>query len=161
MFFQKNASTSGVYVVDSGHDDADLIGNIKSWNGQNRVPDAWWSNYEATEIHGTDGTLFNPFLSKEQKITVFVKDLCRSIDLYFKEEIDYKGITAYRYVIPQKELDTTRPENKGYCNENNKIIYPEQPKDCLPPGLIDLSRCQRGMFFLKIFTLFQTSNIFR
>jgi hypothetical protein len=144
FFFEKNATTSGIYVVDSGHDDADLIGNIKTWNGQNRVPDAWWSNYEATEIHGTDGTLFNPFLSKEQKITVFVKDLCRSIDLYFKEEIDYKGVTAYRYVIPQKELDTTRPENKGYCNDNNKIIYPEQPKDCLPPGLIDLSRCQRG-----------------
>uniref|UniRef100_A0A914YRK3 Uncharacterized protein n=1 Tax=Panagrolaimus superbus TaxID=310955 RepID=A0A914YRK3_9BILA len=144
FFFDKNGSTSGVYVVDSGLTDADLIGNIRTWNGQNRVPDGWWSNYEATEIHGTDGTLFNPFLSKEQKITVFVKDLCRSIDLYFKEEIDYKGITAYRYVIPQKELDTTRPENKGYCNENNKIIYPEQAKDCLPPGLIDLSRCQRG-----------------
>lgn len=74
--------------------------------------------------------------------------MCRSIDLSFKEEIDYKGITAYRYIVSQKELDTTLPENKGFCNENGKIIYDEQKKDCLPPGMIDISRCQRGIVTL-------------
>uniref|UniRef100_A0AC34RR18 Uncharacterized protein n=1 Tax=Panagrolaimus sp. JU765 TaxID=591449 RepID=A0AC34RR18_9BILA len=144
FYWGKNASSSGVLVVKTGREDVKEIGQIVSWNGKSKVSDNWWGDEEATRVHGTDGTLFHPYLKKDEKLSVFVKDLCRSIDLVFKEEIDYKGVKAYRFHLPAEEFDHSLKEYQGYCNNNGRMFYDEQPKTCLPNGLLDLSRCQKG-----------------
>lgn len=142
--FQKNLTSGGTFVINSGKENENELGGIISWNGQDKLSGAWWNSEEARAIRGTDGSVVHPYIRKDENLTVFVKDLCRSIDLVFKEEVDYKGVTAYRYTLPASELDSSLKENQGYCNDNNKKFYKDQPDHCLPSGLLDLSRCQKG-----------------
>uniref|UniRef100_A0A7E4VR75 Lysosome membrane protein 2 n=1 Tax=Panagrellus redivivus TaxID=6233 RepID=A0A7E4VR75_PANRE len=144
FFYGKNGSSSGKFVVKDGHEDSNDIGQILSWEGNSELPENWWSSPEALEIRGSDGTLFRPYLQKDKPISVFVKDLCRSVDLHFKEEVDYKGVLAYRYIVDSNAFNNALPENKGFCNNNGKIFYDEQDPKCLPSGLLDISRCQKG-----------------
>ncbi|KAE9554664.1 hypothetical protein FO519_002151 [Halicephalobus sp. NKZ332] len=144
FFWGKNTSSSGTFVVKSGRENENEIGSIMSWNGQDKLSKNWWRSEKAREVRGTDGSIVHPYIRKDENLTVFVKDLCRSVDLVFKEEVDYKGITAYRYIFPASGLDSSLEENQGYCNDNNKTFYEGQPKRCLPNGLLDLSRCQKG-----------------
>lgn len=67
--------------------------------------------------------------------------------LTFSEEFDFSGIPAYKFTVPASEFDFTIEENKGYCNSNSeKKFYAEQKDGCLPNGLLDISRCQKGFF---------------
>jgi hypothetical protein len=69
------------------------------------------------------------------------------LDLVFQREIDYAGITAYRYVVTYDALNFDLPENAGFCYDNGKEFFPEHKSKCLPNGLLDISRCQRGTRF--------------
>lgn len=61
------------------------------------------------------------------------------------------GVPAYRYVVSKENFDFTLDENKGYCNpKSGKVYFDEQKEECLPNGLLDISRCQQGFVcFLK------------
>ncbi|KAI1729108.1 CD36 family domain-containing protein [Ditylenchus destructor] len=146
LFFQKNGTSSGVFEVQNGEmDGGESMGKIISWNGADRMPDHWWSSKEATAILGsTDGTLFKPFISKEENLTVFVPELCKSLTLVYQKELDYAGVPAYRYVVTRDDFDFTLGRNKGFCHANGKKIFEEEDPSCLPSGLLDISRCQRG-----------------
>jgi hypothetical protein len=69
-----------------------------------------------------------------------------SLVLTFKEKVEWRGIDAYRFTVPASSFDTSLPENFGFCNPNGKRFFSEsvQPDSCLPPGLLDISRCQQG-----------------
>ena len=67
------------------------------------------------DIKGTDGTQFPPGLKKEQRLWMFVGDLCRSIWVDFVEEVEVRGIDAYRYRPPVNVFDMENPDNYCYC----------------------------------------------
>ena len=67
------------------------------------------------DIKGTDGTQFPPGLKKDQHLWMFVADLCRSIWVDFTEEVEIKGIDAYRYRPPKSVFDMTNEDNFCYC----------------------------------------------
>ena len=73
----------------------------------------------------------------------------RSIYLSFKEDVKWKGIDGYRFALPEQVMNTSLPQNLGYCNPKGKRFYSDkvQPGTCLPPGLLDISRCQQGNNF--------------
>lgn len=71
----------------------------------------------------------------------------RSLDLVYQKEINYAGIIAYRYVVTSDSFNFDLPENTGYCFDNGKEFFPGHSDKCLPNGLLDISRCQRGILF--------------
>lgn len=73
----------------------------------------------------------------------------RTLKLVFEKELEVAGISAYRFIVPKEDFDFTLNENKGYCNEKSeKVFFNEHDKECLPNGLLDISRCQQGEFIL-------------
>ena len=88
----------------------------------------------------------------------------RSIDLVFQKEVEYDGIIIfwlllyysttfttgiplYRFVVPKDAWDWTLPWNRGFCHsESGKKFFDQQSTNCLPSGLLDVSRCQKGNF---------------
>ncbi|CAD5222399.1 unnamed protein product [Bursaphelenchus xylophilus] len=145
LLYGTNNTATGIYEVSDGYSDyGESLGKVISWNSQNILPDSWWSTEEARTINGTDGGLFRPFVSKKEPLKVFSAELCRTIELVYKEEVDHDGITAYRYVLNPAVLDYNQKKNKGFCIASGKKFYAAQNESCLPNGLLDLSRCQKG-----------------
>lgn len=69
--------------------------------------------------------------------------------LVYSKELNFNGIHAYKFIVPASEFDFTLEENKIYCNsDSQKLFYLQQKKGCLPNGLLDISRCQKGIFKL-------------
>ncbi|CAK5076789.1 unnamed protein product [Meloidogyne enterolobii] len=84
-----------------------------------------------------------PYVSKTDVIPVFVAEL--TIDLVFQKEVEYAGVPLYRFIMPKDAWDWNLPSNKGFCkSKTGKRIFKEQNSDCLPVGMLDVSRCQIG-----------------
>jgi hypothetical protein len=134
-----------VFEINNGEEDGgESLGKIIRFNGKSSVPEQWWSSDEARLINGTEGSLFKPFITKEDKIEVFSSDLCRSLKLVFKEEVKYGDLTAYRFVLPAENFDYNLPQNEGFCYDSGKTFYKERNSTCLPNGMLDISKCQKG-----------------
>uniref|UniRef100_A0A914DWG1 Uncharacterized protein n=1 Tax=Acrobeloides nanus TaxID=290746 RepID=A0A914DWG1_9BILA len=146
LFYGTNGTSVGTFVADSGETNGGAnIGDIHTFNGWSILPDYWWNTEEARQINGTDGSLLPPYLTKDTKLQVYVTDICRSVELTFEKEVTYKGVTAYRFVIGPDAFNMSLPKNRGFCNANGKQIFEQnEDNECLPPGLLDISRCQIG-----------------
>ncbi|CAD5217815.1 unnamed protein product [Bursaphelenchus okinawaensis] len=145
LLYGTNNTATGIYEVADGYsDDGESLGKVITWNSHDILPETWWSTTEARSIKGTDGGLFHPFVSKKEPLRVFSAELCRTIELVYKEEVEYGGIIAYRYVLPAYVLDYNKKGNEGFCVDTGKKFYQSQNETCLPKGLLDLSRCQKG-----------------
>uniref|UniRef100_A0A1I8C2M6 Glycoprotein n=1 Tax=Meloidogyne hapla TaxID=6305 RepID=A0A1I8C2M6_MELHA len=146
LFYKKNGSSTGVFEVEDGHkDNGESLGKIITWNNSTSLPESWWESAQALRIDGTDGTLMPPYVSKTDVIPVFVAELCRTIDLVFQKEVEYAGVPLYRFIMPKDAWDWNLPSNKGFCkSKTGKRLFKEQNSDCLPVGLLDVSRCQIG-----------------
>jgi len=144
-FFKQNNTAEGTYLIDNGvSNSARNFGKILTFNDEKTVASSVWNSPAAAVINGTDGSVFHPYIEKTERLEVFVSNLCRSIYLTFKEEVEYKGILAYRFVMPAEVLNSSLPENRGFCNNNEKSYFTDGKEECLPAGLLDISRCQKG-----------------
>ena len=79
-------------------------------------------------------------MSKNDRIHVFNRDLCRSLPLEFEREIiDDNGIPGYRFVPPANVFGTPQenPENACFCNNPDGICD-------TPSGVFNVSACQFG-----------------
>uniref|UniRef100_A0A0N5AEC1 CD36 family protein n=1 Tax=Syphacia muris TaxID=451379 RepID=A0A0N5AEC1_9BILA len=149
---EKNSTHRGTIEASTGEADTNLpLGTVISWNGKSTLPRTWWSDHYATMINGTD-SLFQPYLKKSDRLYVFVPDLCRSLYFVFDKEIDYKGVPTYRYKVPEEVFKFTSSENKGFCYNSGKSFFSANEK-CLPDGLLDISRCQKGSEPPVVFSL--------
>uniref|UniRef100_A0A0N5CEH7 CD36 family protein n=1 Tax=Strongyloides papillosus TaxID=174720 RepID=A0A0N5CEH7_STREA len=145
LFYERNNTFDGEYIIrDGSQDKSRTLGKIIAWNGDNHLPPTWWSKSQASLINGTDGGLLHPYVSKDEKIYIFSTFICRSIYLVFEKEIDYHGVKGYRFVAPVELFDWSRKENEGFCHTNTKKYFKEQKDNCMPNGIMDLSRCLRG-----------------
>ncbi|PAV80032.1 hypothetical protein WR25_23005 [Diploscapter pachys] len=147
LFFEANNTGRGTYEVKDGTSRAEDLGKLVSYDGRNMTEAGWWSDENARILRGTEGSLFPPFIQKTDRIYVFVIELCRSIWLEFDKEVVVHGINAYRVKMPEEVMDSSREENKGFCNPTEKILFPSQnetEEHCLPKGLLEVSKCQRS-----------------
>ncbi|CAJ0942924.1 unnamed protein product, partial [Mesorhabditis belari] len=137
LLYGTNGTADGTYEIRDGTENTEDLAKV--------VDETWWSDEEARRIRGTEGSLFPPFIKKDQKLYVFITQLCRSVYLVFKEKVLYRGIYAYRFVLPGDVLDQSLDENKGFCNPTDKVFFNEQNETgCWPRGLLEISHCQRG-----------------
>lgn len=138
LFVGKNATADGTLEALTGLSNRADVGKLVKFNGKSKLD--WWSGDSCNELKGTDGFIFPPNLSKNDRIHVFNRDLCRSLPLEFEREItDDNGIPGYRFVPPANVFGTPQenPENACFCNNPDGICD-------TPSGVFNVSACQFG-----------------
>ncbi|KAI5744521.1 hypothetical protein M8J76_003017 [Diaphorina citri] len=95
------------------------------------------SFYEGTcaMVNGTSGTLFPPVRSKQDRVTMYSPDLCRSISFDYSRVESVEGVPGYRFVGSEYIVDngTLDPSNECFCNG-----------ECVPSGVINVTSCRFG-----------------
>ncbi|XP_014026997.1 lysosome membrane protein 2a [Salmo salar] len=135
LMWKKNGTHEGEFVFLTGERDYMEYGRIDTWNGLTEM--SWWSSNQSNMINGTDGSVFHPLLSRKELLYIFAADLCRSIHLGYVEDVDVKGIPAYRFAPPHDVLQSPEenPTNAGFCVPAG---------DCLGTGVLKVSVCREG-----------------
>nr|UTN00849.1 sensory neurons membrane protein [Semanotus bifasciatus] len=90
-----------------------------------------WPTDECNQIKGTDGTIFPPFLRKEEGLESFAPDLCRSLAAFYVKHTKYDGIPVSEYAANLGDMSKNADE-KCYC---------PTPETCLKKGVMDLYKC--------------------
>uniref|UniRef100_A0A8R1HZ51 CD36 family protein n=1 Tax=Caenorhabditis japonica TaxID=281687 RepID=A0A8R1HZ51_CAEJA len=148
FFYEQNGTTDGIYEVDTGVPSPFKIGHLYTWNNLTMMPEGTWDSEYARMINGTDGQLFSPMLKREQRLTLFVPQICRSVQMEYQKDVSVSGVPSWRYIPPQDLYDPALPQNRAFCNKAGMPRFFDnttvQIENCLPAGLIDLSRCQSG-----------------
>lgn len=138
-FVERNGSSSydGRFHMHTGVDDIKSLGELLLWNLQNRTS-AFPGDCGA--IRGTTGELWPPEEDKTKPLTMFIGDVCRTIQLKYEREASKFDMTAQRYVADESVLDNgvKFPEAACYCTA--------QSASCpdLAPGALNISQCKFG-----------------
>jgi lysosome membrane protein 2 len=102
-------------------------------------------------INGTDSTAAAPFRQEGDNFYIYASDICRSVQLFYKEKVTYKGIAGFRYVTKDNFLNDIGPNYGNECFCVDKIAGALKHEDgCLYSGAIDLSECLGLRYFQKI-----------
>uniref|UniRef100_A0AAR2IKN4 Platelet glycoprotein 4 n=1 Tax=Pygocentrus nattereri TaxID=42514 RepID=A0AAR2IKN4_PYGNA len=94
----------------------------------------------------TDGSSFPPFLDKKKALYFFSSDICRSVSADYDGSVDLKGITVYRYMLPEQTFasPTVNPDNKCFCTNY------EATKNCTLAGVLDIKSCKGFPVFISL-----------
>ncbi|XP_054979788.1 platelet glycoprotein 4-like [Sorex araneus] len=137
LLYPYNNTADGVYRVFTGKGNVSKVAIIDTYKGQKTIP--YWDSY-CGMINGTEGASFAPFIDKKRVLQIFAPDICRSISIVFGREINLKGITVFRFVLPPKSFASPiqNPDNGCFCRE--KVIS----HNCTYYGVLDISNCNEG-----------------
>ncbi|KAK6744669.1 hypothetical protein RB195_011405 [Necator americanus] len=175
----ENGTTDTLYTVDSGKLDYSRAGYILYFNNMtnasipsqgNKLPSQWWPGAEtpscngyALTLEGTNGGFFKSFLEKDEKLPIYISDICRTAELKFEKEVTVNDIHGYRFLMPSDEFDYSITDNCGFCNPNTLSQYGAYDlpvnSTCLPSGLLDISGCQNSPIIISKPHFYQASNI--
>ena len=83
----KNNSEDGEFKIFTGVGDVSKLGTIVTFNNKT-TEDIWFKSEEddgseCNSIKGSDGSLFPPFVTKNQTFYIYNKEMCRSLPLQF------------------------------------------------------------------------------
>jgi len=123
-----NTMENQYYTIDTGDKIKDKYASVKRYNGEEKLPSQYWSHFGPTpsvhkagyggdclEIHGTDGQQFHPLLQDQDHVWLFTPDLCRSIKIYYIEDVMVNGIRTRHFENLPEVFNLTLPENLCYC----------------------------------------------
>ncbi len=135
---KNNSELPTFYTMHTGRDDFRKFSHIFEADGKEQM--GFWGSEECDHVKGSDGGAFNPYISKEDELRLFDRQICRSIPMrYVKEVISEDGLPGYRFVPLAETLlhPRTHPENECFCRD---------PDICklIGDGMYDLSSCQYG-----------------
>ncbi|KAK9875891.1 hypothetical protein WA026_009678 [Henosepilachna vigintioctopunctata] len=125
----KNATPGKLFRVYRGKKKSNDLGKIVEFDGKKNME--IWPTKECNKLRGTDGTIFPPFLNKENGLVSFSPDLCRSLVAKFEKSSEYNGIPIWVYTASLGDMSKNANE-KCFCPTNDT---------CLKKGLMDLFKC--------------------
>lgn len=100
-----------------------------------------WSDQYANMINGTDGTIWHPNATEDERFYAFFPDICRSTYLTYSEtRKDFLGTDVYRYTLPHTIFDNST-ENQGFCI-NSTTTNKTDELHCLPSGVFTQIPCR-------------------
>lgn len=137
VFYPYNNTADGVYRVFNGKDDVSKVAIIDTYKEKRTL--GYWPSY-CDMVNGTDAASFPPFVDKTRVLQFFSSDICRSIYAVFGAELDLKGISVLRFILPPKAFASPiqNPDNHCFCTD------PEISNNCTFFGLLDISKCKEG-----------------
>jgi len=135
-FMNRNNSDPGGLTVKTGLGDLNHEAEIVSWKNMTSI-DVWTDSY-CNAINGTDGTMFHPFIEKNETLYMFTNDICRSIYAQYEQDVTVKGLQALKFVPPDSVFanETENPDNACFCVPDTG--------HCLGAGVLNISKCQFG-----------------
>ncbi|XP_020289234.1 sensory neuron membrane protein 1-like isoform X1 [Pseudomyrmex gracilis] len=92
-----------------------------------------WPGSPCNDLHGTDGTIFPPFLTKNKEVWAHFPDICRSIGAYYVEPGKVQGFKTLHYTA-----DLGDPSE----NKNVRCLCLE-PEGCMPKNIYNAGPCLR------------------
>lgn len=78
-FLQKNRTNPDNVTMFTGATDITKFGLIDKYNGKSHL--THYTNDKCNSLMGSDGSIFPPHITKESKIYLYDKDLCRLLPL--------------------------------------------------------------------------------
>ncbi|XP_066096457.1 platelet glycoprotein 4 [Saccopteryx bilineata] len=137
VFYPYNNTVDGVYQVFSGKDDVSKVAIIDTYKGKKNLD--YWTSY-CDMVNGTDAASFPPFVEKTRVLQFFSSDICRSIYAVFGDELNLKGISVYRFILPPKAFASPveNADNHCFCTDR------EISNNCTYSGMLDISKCKKG-----------------
>ncbi|XP_076849050.1 platelet glycoprotein 4 [Brachyhypopomus gauderio] len=144
LFYPYNNTYDGPYNMFTGQDDVSKVSVIDNWQHQPTVP--YWNDPYCNMINGTDGSSFSPYLDKKKPLYFFPSDICRSVFAEYVSSEDLKGITVYRYMLPEFTLASpaVNPDNKCFCSNF------EMTNNCTMAGVLDIQPCKGAPVFMSL-----------
>lgn len=101
--FQRNESTDlvGHYTVDTSTSKLD---QLKYWTGISKPKflETNCSSYKGS----SGGELFPPdLIKKNQKVSIYSEEMCRSLELDFEEDTTVNGIAGKKFISGDRTID--------------------------------------------------------
>ncbi|XP_076321112.1 scavenger receptor class B member 1-like isoform X4 [Tachypleus tridentatus] len=129
-FYGKNNTNDGEFTVFTGKGDLNKFGVIEKWNGSRSLK--YWTG-SCNTIAGSNGELGPPLASKQETVTIFQTDFCRSWKLNYEKDVNNRGMKCRRFSAKKSVLanGTDNPENSCFITRRQ-----------LPSGVMDLSPCR-------------------
>lgn len=130
-FVTRNNSidTDGYMEVSSG-EDGSLLGQIRKWNYQETMP---YFQGNCSKMSGSAGEFITRDLTENSTLTMFVPDLCRTLDL---EQVDsgvMRGLDYYKFELVESCFDKSSVSDKNSCYCNG---------ECKWSGVMNVSACR-------------------
>ncbi|XP_057664273.1 protein peste-like isoform X1 [Diorhabda carinulata] len=148
FFYGRNGTVGldGTYNMHFKNDDR--FGEVLLWNNKNQTD---FFNGECNSIKGSSGEFF-PLNRKKDRIMIFSSEMCKSLVLYYTEEVMIKGVLGYKYSAEYGfDNGTVYPENYCYCNG-----------ECIPTGVFNVSSCRMNSpTFLSFPHFFNADPVYR
>ncbi|KAL0103109.1 hypothetical protein PUN28_017444 [Cardiocondyla obscurior] len=133
-FYDRNNSDSydGTFSILTGATNLHNLGMLKEWNYSNHT-----DHYKGScgNIYGTLGDFWPPLLNNET-VSIFIPDICTSLDLSFENTTKVQGLMGNKYIGNSSMLDNGKlvPSRQCYCLNG----------DCGPSGTLNISSCKFG-----------------
>ncbi|XP_055952441.1 protein croquemort-like [Argiope bruennichi] len=132
-FYPKNNSDDGEYTIFTGKTDVDKYGYVDLWKGSKNLSAR---HPPCNRIQGTAGDMWPPFrVGKHEKLSLFVADICSTLELSYLEDVDVNEIESHRYWLDHTALDNGKYEEQHACLCTDS---------CMPAGALDIETCQYG-----------------
>ncbi|KAJ8045804.1 Scavenger receptor class B member 1 [Holothuria leucospilota] len=134
ILWGRNNSGLGVYTVYDGSEDQSILNMFERYNGNTEL--SWWYSPQANMLNGTDGTMYHPFLDREETIQLFHPDLCRSVSMLYEQDITFKGVPLFKFVLANYTYanGTVYPPNEGFYKSGTSV----------PSGILRQDPCRLG-----------------
>ncbi|KAJ8721181.1 hypothetical protein PYW07_001956 [Mythimna separata] len=133
-FYERNNSleTDGYMEVSTGQLAGTLPGQILKWNYEDHIP---YYEGECSKLSGSAGEFIARNLTEDSTLTMFVPDLCRTVNMEYVDSGEQEGLLFNKYALTQTSFDnsTTSPSNTCFCNG-----------ECLWSGVMNVSACRYG-----------------
>ncbi|CAH8823642.1 unnamed protein product [Trichobilharzia szidati] len=135
LMINMNNTISDSITIDSGLMRSDMVGRIVKFHGNDTL--AYWTTPTANMINGTDGTIFHPFITRDEKPYIFSADLCRSLQFYADSVTQMNQLPVIKFLPMPDTFKSPKSyeKNRGFC-----LNWP----DCYGDGVLDMSSCQPG-----------------
>jgi len=137
LFLGRNGTAGDKMTIGTGIHSLDDFAKVKEYK-DNTTLEYWYTGY-ANAINGTDGSMFSPFVNKNENLYMFSPDLCRSIMAEFKKVETIHGLKTYHYGPSASVFagPDENPDNVAFC-------YPDgKEESCLGKGLLRVSECKK------------------
>ena len=88
-----------------------------------------WGSPYAGMMNGTQAILFHPGVERTDTLSVFVRELYRSIDFSYKQDVEIDGVKMYEFQLADYVLSSNKSDPGFYMNGpdgafNLSAVYP-------------------------------------